>query len=568
MISDSDDSTLGDDAEDLHPSSVQLLSGNQFRSMIEREVTRVQQQQEQQQKMSASKRKKGTSRAPAPQLCQQCRQSTAVPTAAGNALDAVRSRGTTKVPLPEHLKKEGSAEEYYVKMIQAREDLKIAQNDLKLTKKKLLETEHDVKRKQKKDGNLMKTLKDTMAGTGGSKVKTLVAENEQLENRILLLTDSLKAKNKEIKKLSSGSGSSDAQRGKMKLLESKIASSNETIISLKSQLQDALVSTAGGSPLSKKAIKRIEADTIGGTTSDQKRKIKNLKQQREDLHKTLKDEKLASSNQLIKYMYQKLLLQATMKHRRIAESEIEEYKQAQAREKEKNEMNQVAASDKVSQLEESLKSANERCISLQGLLRQAQNAAGGVGSAQWSELIDKNKQEVETHQRKFADLQRILRETERTLEETKRKHKADEANMQSKMKALYTPDIVARDAEIKRLKKELENSSTMQKDMERQKESAIKDANRKLTNWDETNKSKSSSLQEDLAKKQSQIEALTSKNKEIQRKLDLQNSKMEALREQQEKQRREGYSPTQAKEYGGIRKGEVVDDDDDDDDDY
>ena len=559
-MSDSD-STLGDDGEMMHPNSVQLLSGNQFRTMIEREVTKVQQQQQIQKKQAAAKKKqkKGV-RSPAPKLCQQCRQSTS-DTAAGNALDAVRSRGS-RVPLPAHLQKEGSAEEYYVKMIEAREELKTAQNEHRLTKKKLLEIEQDNKRKQKHDGNLMKSLKDTMAGSSGSRVKALVAENEQLENRILLLTDSMKAKNSEIKKLSSGGGTSDSQRGKMKLLESKIASSNETIVSLKSQLQDVLISSAGGSPLSKKAIKRIESDSAG--YSDHKRKIKNLKQQREELHKTLKDEKHSNESQLIRFMYQKLLLQSTIKHRRIAESEIEEHRQATVKANERHGVDQISKDDTISQLEDSLKSANNRCVSLQGLLRQAQNATGGVGSAQWSELIDRQKAEVDTHQKKFSDLQKVLRDTEQALEETRRKHKEGESKAQSKMKALYTPDIVARDAEIQRLREEIQNSNAMQKDLERQRNTAIKDANKTMSDWDEASRSRSTTQQEDVTKKQKQIDALASKNRELEQKVGLQKRNMDAMKEQLEKQRREGFSPSQAREHGGIiGDGEDCDEEDD-----
>ena len=215
-MSDSDlDSFDGSDSEsgDLQPlpCSTQLLSGNQFRKMIERDVA------------GAVKPKAALA---SPPFAGSPGRLGAQP--AGNAVNVAKNRKPsrresmsirqhpTPTPLkpktkramknpPSHLQEEGAAENYYAQLLEQRDKVNVLVLEVKQLKGKLRDSVGQQKQMESRHEKFLESVGEIPASvvpkSAKERIKALLQENAQLQRKLISMTSAHRVKTDEITKL-------------------------------------------------------------------------------------------------------------------------------------------------------------------------------------------------------------------------------------------------------------------------------------------------------------------------------------------------------------------------------
>eukprot|EP01064_Diplonema_japonicum_P016026 TRINITY_DN24067_c0_g1_i1.p1 TRINITY_DN24067_c0_g1~~TRINITY_DN24067_c0_g1_i1.p1 ORF type:complete len:528 (+),score=148.33 TRINITY_DN24067_c0_g1_i1:33-1616(+) len=500
------------------PCDVQLLSGNQFRKMLEKEIKKP------------PAPPQGQGQGPRKSTCPTCKQELkkAPPKRkgpAGQALQAVRH-----IPLPGNLQEEGKAEEFYVKMLEEKEKVKKLTEEVRVWKKKVMTIEKATKTEKKQEGTLERIMN---SDSNTQKVNALLKEIALLTGTVKSLKDDNKNKAKELTDLQSSSPST--AKGRSRKILSDLKKSDDTVNMLRTQL--TTISTMNATSPSEGAVSFSRVEDLKQRNLDLKSK---LKASNEELTRT----KETAADRHVHVLMAEWALSATLKKRHFLDKQAVDLNEMLEGERGRLERAKEESQNTIKHLEDAVKREHDRVVSLSGQLQQLQYHAKGKGTEEWAQMVKSYEDGLVKKDEAITSLEGKLLEEERRYRDHEARVKDSDAQVRKKTSALFKEDIVTRDATISRLEKELENLTKQLKGTNSQKEATMRAASAAMSEQDHASKKQEATFGKQTEKYKNKVntlkEDLQKERQETQRLKALQASqdaKIEKLRTEREKTR-------------------------------
>ncbi|KAJ9444284.1 hypothetical protein DIPPA_07081 [Diplonema papillatum] len=479
-------------APPLVPDSVQLLSGNQFRRLL------------QDSERPAAARRGPPRKGAKPARQRQGRGYGQPPS--GGALKAVRSIGGL------------DAEDLHQQLLAAKKEARALADELRKAKKRNVQLDESRRRDTREADSLALALSSTSKST---QVKGLLQDNAHMQRRIAGLIEDNTKKTREAESLALQLHSASPTSGMVASLRSR------------------------GSP---------RAGSPGGLTSvDDGTQVESLQKM---LHaatreanalRAERDRHLTSAGRqadenYCRFVMMKLAFAA--RTRKLAQAE-EGLRAAETR------CEDLAARERDCQ-----RSAGEaertwaarvdrekaRAASVEGLLRIAQRAADGrtEGSSAWGQMVASFEVERDDLHRQIRDLEGRLAASHQGVAKASRTEDA----IRSQTAALFKEEIVARDHEILRLERELANTASATKNASADAELSKQKASRLLEHSEVSASHKLEAHGKVVDRLKAEVKSLKQKlaaaneaNRDLTRQLASQGAKIDSLREAQQQQR-------------------------------